>query len=143
MIIAFCIPGQPVAKGRPRFVRRGNHVATYSPEKTVNYESLVKMAAHYAMSDRKPLDTPIEINVFLWMQIPASWSKKKRQAAVAGTVHATSRPDSDNIAKGIFDGCNGIVWKDDAQLVTINIQKKYAESPRADVVVSELAGVCA
>jgi Holliday junction resolvase RusA-like endonuclease len=38
------------------------------------------------------------------------------------------------------DGCNGIVWRDDAQVVSIHLQKKYSETPMATVVVRELAG---
>ena len=142
-MIEFCIPGQQVAKGRAKFARRGNFVTTYTPEKTASYENLVKMAAHEAMAGRAPSGAPIEIDVCLWLQIPVSGSNKKRHAAVNGLVRATKKPDSDNIFKAIGDGCNGIVWKDDAQLVSINIQKKYAESPRAEVIVSELPGECA
>jgi hypothetical protein len=44
-MIAFTIPGQPVAKGRPKFARRGAHVVAYTPAKTASYENLVKLAA--------------------------------------------------------------------------------------------------
>ena len=40
--ISFVIPGQPQGKLRPKTVRRGIHVALYSPEKTVNYETYIK-----------------------------------------------------------------------------------------------------
>ena len=36
----FTIPGQPVAKGRPRVGKWG----AYTPEKTVNYENLVQFS---------------------------------------------------------------------------------------------------
>lgn len=143
MFVDFCIPGQPVAKGRPRFARRGNFIKTYTPEKTLNYENLVKMAAHEAMAGRAPSKAPIEIEVCLWLQIPSSWSKKKRIAAAYGQVMATKKPDADNVLKGLKDGCNGIVWNDDAQVVTIILQKKYAELPRAEVIVREINGECA
>jgi Holliday junction resolvase RusA-like endonuclease len=143
MFVDFCVPGQPVAKGRPKFARRGAHVVAYTPEKTASYESLVKMAAHQAMAGRPPSAAPIEIEVALWLQIPVSWTVKKRLAAAAGMVRATKKPDADNVLKGLKDGCNGIVWNDDAQVVTIVLQKRYAESPRVEVIVRELAGECA
>lgn len=138
--ITFTIPGQPVAKGRPKFARRGNFVTTYTPEKTQNYENLVKMAAAQAMAGRPPSAAPLEVEVCLWMQIPASWSNKKRAAAVIGQVRPTKKPDADNCLKGLKDGCNGIVWRDDAQVVSIILQKKYSETPMASVIVRELAG---
>lgn len=139
-MISFNIPGQPVAKGRPKFARRGAFVTTYTPEKTVNYENLVKMAASQGMAGRTPSAAPLEMEVCLWMQIPASWSKKKRAAAVIGQVMPTKKPDADNCLKGLKDGCNGIVWRDDAQVVSIILQKKYSETPMACIIVRELQG---
>lgn len=138
--IAFTIPGQPVAKGRPKFARRGNFVTTYTPEKTQNYENLVKMAATNAMAGAEPTPGPIALELMLLLQIPASWSKTKRARAVNGAVCATKKPDADNVLKGIKDGCNGIVWRDDAQVVQILIHKKYSEMPRAVVSIRELPG---
>ena len=40
----FVIPGEPVAKGRPKFSTRGGFVKAITPEKTANYETLVKLA---------------------------------------------------------------------------------------------------
>jgi Holliday junction resolvase RusA-like endonuclease len=141
--ITFTIPGQPVAKGRPKFARRGGFVTTYTPEKTMNYENLVKMAATDAMEGDHPSVGPIALEIFLLMQIPASWSKKKQGQAIYGSVCATKKPDADNILKGIKDGCNGIVWRDDAQVVQISILKKYSEMPRAIVSIRELPGSAA
>lgn len=139
-MIKFTIPGQPVAKGRPKFARRGAFVSTYTPEKTVNYENLVKMAAAEAMAGREPSANPIAMIVELSMQIPASWSAKRRALAAEGIIRATKKPDADNILKGIKDGCNGIVWRDDAQVVYIVISKDYSETPCARITVNEQSG---
>lgn len=143
MIVNFVIPGQPVAKGRPKFARRGGFVQTYTPEKTQSYENLVKLAASRSMDGRTPSDKPLAISVSLYLQIPTSWSKSKRAKAIAGQVCATKKPDADNVLKGIKDGCNGIVWRDDAQVVRISLEKVYAESPSAAVTVHELEGEAA
>lgn len=139
-MIAFTIPGQPVAKGRPKFARRGAHVVAYTPAKTAGYENLVKLAATGAMAGRDPSAAPIELVVELRMQIPASWSNKRRALAAAGAIRATKKPDADNILKGIKDGCNGIVWRDDAQVVRIVLSKSYADQPGANVAVREVEG---
>lgn len=140
MLISFEIPGQPVAKGRPRFVRRGNHVAAYTPEKTQSYENLVKLAAANAMKGVDPANGPIHLEVWLGMQIPASWSKLRQRSASDGLIRPTKKPDADNVLKAIKDGCNGIVWRDDAQVVKIELSKHYSKNPRALVTVSELPG---
>lgn len=140
MNITFTVPGHPVAKGRPRFVRRGNFVATYTPEKTANYENLVKMAATAAMNGQAPSKAPISLEMDLMLQVPVSWSKKKQHAALNGLVLATKRPDVDNFAKILCDGCNGIVWNDDAQIIALRINKLYSNTPQMVVVIREVAG---
>jgi Holliday junction resolvase RusA-like endonuclease len=143
MMTTFTIPGQPVAKGRPKFARRGAHVVAYTPAKTASYENLVKLAASEAMCGIGPTARPVALSVTLNLQVPASWSNKRRAAAVAGTICATKKPDADNVLKGIKDGCNGIVWADDAQVVRIMIEKRYSETPSAVVHVVEVAGEAA
>ena len=138
MIVTFNIPGQPVAKGRPKFARRGAHVVAYTPAATVSYENLVKMAATLAMRGVEPTAGPVALSVSLSMQIPASWSNKRRALAAAGSIAATKKPDADNVLKGIKDGCNGIIWRDDAQVVRITLEKRYSETPGARIEV--LAG---
>ena len=139
-MITFIIPGQPVAKGRPKFARRGPAVVAYTPAKTASYENLVKIAATAAMAGAAPSAAPIEITIALALQIPASWSNKRRALAAAGAIRATKKPDADNVLKGIKDGCNGIVWRDDAQVVSITLQKGYSEIPYASVSIRELQG---
>lgn len=142
-MIEFIIPGQPVAKGRPKFARRGAHVVAYTPEKTASYESLVKLAASRAMAGAEPSAAPIDLVVELRLQIPASWSGKRRALAESGVIYATKKPDADNVLKGIKDGCNGIVWRDDAQVVRVMLEKRYSAMPRALVRVIEIEGECA
>ena len=141
-MITFTIPGQPVAKGRAIAKRRQGaggkqYIAMMTPEKTANYENLVKLAATGAMHDLGPSAAPIYMTIELRMQIPASWSNRRRALAVAGEILPTKKPDADNILKAIKDGCNGIVWRDDAQVVRIGLGKVYADQPCAIVTVSE------
>lgn len=142
-VIEFTIPGQVIAKGRPRFARRGAHVVAYTPAKTVSYENLVKLSARLAMAGAAPLAGPVHLSIALIVEVPASWSKKRRALALSGDVRATKRPDIDNFCKGIFDGCNGIVFLDDAQIVEIAMRKDYGEIPGAVVTVREVEGEAA
>lgn len=136
--VVFAIPGQPVAKGRPKFARQGSFVRTYTPEKTATYEKLVKLAATQAMSGRPPIEGPVELWLDINLQIPASWSKKRQRDAAAGLVAATKKPDADNVLKAVKDGMNGIVWLDDAQAVEYRISKRYSTSPCVQVSVEQL-----
>lgn len=142
-MIEFIVPGQPVPKGRPKFARRGKGVVAYTPAKTAAYESLVQKAAEAAMMGRYPSAQPIKLVVNLALEVPASWSKRRRALALAGQIRATKKPDADNVLKGLKDGCNGIIWKDDAQVVCIELWKVYSATPCALVRVLEIDGEAA
>jgi Holliday junction resolvase RusA-like endonuclease len=135
--ITFTVPGVPVGKGRPRFARRGAHVATYTPAKTVSYENLVKHYAFLIMAGRAPLKRPIALAVDIYMPIPASWSKKRHQLAVCGLIGATTKPDWDNVSKLTADALNGIIYDDDKQIVRAMVTKQYGLIPRVEVRVQE------
>lgn len=136
--IIFTVPGQPVAKGRPKVARRGKHVTMYTPEKTANYEGLVAHSAAFAMAGRDLIKCAVSVELDIRLQIPTSWSKKKQQQAVDGLIAATKKPDADNVEKGIFDGMNGVVWIDDVQVVQVSKRKRYAATPGVVVIVREL-----
>lgn len=134
-MIAFEIPGPPVGKGRPRASRTGNSVRMFTPEKTASYESMVKLAAHRAMAGAAPMAFPVALSLVVMHAIPKSWSKRKQDAALAGTERPTTKPDADNVAKAIADACNGVVWVDDAQVVELHVSKRYSSAPGVMVEV--------
>lgn len=136
--IAFVVPGTPVGKGRPKFARRGNFVSTYTPEKTASYENLVKVKAEEAMQGQPLFEGAVSVEIALFVTPPASWSQKKQREALAGTVFPTSKPDVDNVLKGIMDACNEIVFKDDKQAVDVKVIKRYSDTARAFVKVAAL-----
>lgn len=61
--------------------------------------------------------------------VPGSWSKRKRQEALAGLVRPGVKPDFDNVAKLYCDALNGIVWEDDKQIVDGRCIKIYGQQP--------------
>lgn len=136
--VAFTVPGEPHGKGRHRSCIRGGRIATYTPTKTANYESLVALTAQAAMRGIAPIDGPCIVEMEILVAVPASWSAKKSSAALAGTIHPTKKPDIDNVEKAIFDGINGIVWRDDSQVVEVRTRKRYAETPCVRVSVVEI-----
>jgi Holliday junction resolvase RusA-like endonuclease len=143
MNVQFTVPGQPVAKGRPKFTNVGGFARAYTPKKTQDYEALVAGIAKRAMGSLAPAAQPIEIMLELRMEIPASWTKAKRLAAAMGTVRATKKPDADNVLKGIKDALNGICWVDDSQVVVLTVRKLYAADPCVVVAVRVVEGEAA
>lgn len=139
--IIFTIPGVPVAKGRPKFARRGNFVTTYTPEKTASYENLVKVKAEEAMLGKSLFEDAVWVGIALYVTPPASWPQKKQRQALDGEIFPTSKPDIDNVLKGILDAMNDIVWNDDKQVCDVHVIKRYSMTACASVSVHSLKDV--
>ena len=140
--IEFFVPGAPIGKERPRAARRGAGVVMFTPEKTAGYEALVAATAAATLAGDAPthqlLDGPLEAVLEMRFPVPASWSKAKRARALAGIEWHTSKPDADNVAKAILDACNGVVFRDDAQVVMLVATKEFSEAPGVRVVIREV-----
>lgn len=136
MTVEFTIPGVPVAKGRPRVMRNGH---SYTPEKTILYENLVKTEYEIQTdSYRFPDDASLYMKVQAFFPIPKSASKKKRQQMECGEIRPIKRPDNDNVLKGISDALNEIAYKDDSQIVSVLVEKHYAAEPCVRVEICEI-----
>lgn len=131
--LTFTVPGDPVGKGRPRFVRGTGR--TYTPENTAKYENLVRLAFIQEHQGFTPINSAVEIIIRAFFQIPESWSKKKKTAAINGELLKTTKPDLDNIVKSITDGLNGVAWTDDVLIHAINASKDYSTTPRVEVSI--------
>jgi Holliday junction resolvase RusA-like endonuclease len=137
MQIMFTIYGIPIAKGRPRFSTRGKFPVAYTPEKTKNYESEVGMMAKAAMGASELLEGALEAFIYVTFPVPASYSKKRTEACLSDSEKHTKKPDLDNICKILFDGMNGIVFKDDSQITSIHATKVYGEVAKVELIVRQ------
>ncbi len=156
-IVSIRLAGTPRPKGRPRFryvqpKGRPGFVHTYSPTETVKYEAALRAAALDAMAGRPILDGPLELLMFVYIEVPASWPRRKREAAFAGEIRPTSRNDGDfeNLAK-VIDAFNPykdprtgikvpILWSDDALVVDGRVVKVYARKQCGIVIEIRRAG---
>jgi Holliday junction resolvase RusA-like endonuclease len=85
-----------------------------------------------------PFKGPIMFGLRAYFAVPKSKPKKFQEAALAGELRPTSRPDLDNILKHIKDVATGIFWQDDDQVVGYieATGKYYGEVPRYEIVVA-------
>lgn len=122
------IPGLLRGKGRPRF---GNG-RTFTDARTVQAEACIQQHA-IAQIGRPYLEGPLSVALTITIQPPRSWSRKKTADAVAGRILPTGRPDIDNQMKTAADALNGIVWKDDAQIVDARLSRRFG--PVSQVII--------
>jgi Holliday junction resolvase RusA-like endonuclease len=136
-IVNFTVEGNPVGKQRARYAKRGNFVQTYTPDKTRNYESLIKEAAIEAMGSSEPLETPVTLYLYIRAPIPKSLPKKRIEACLNGLEKPIKKPDASNVLKSVEDAMNGVVYKDDSQIVNIHVSKVYSSVSGVDVCIKE------
>lgn len=117
-MIRFVIPGPATPKGRPRITRTGH---AYTPQKTKAYAEKVQWVAR-AFAPRTPLLGPVSVRIVEYRK---------------GTPEA--RPDIDNVLKNLLDAMNGLIWRDDSQVVQLFAEKRHDEKePRVEVEIWEV-----
>lgn len=138
-MIHFKYRGEAVGKGRPRVTRRGNHVHTYTPERTRIFEDAMKfelLASTCEPTPIYPADTPLKAMITIGMKVPKSYPKKKREKCLNGEIAPTKKPDVDNVLKSIFDALCGYAMVDDSQIIEVIAEKLYAEEPYVEVTIT-------
>lgn len=134
-MISLYIPGEAVAKARPRMTRSGH---TYTPAKTKNYEAYIKSLFCQEYPHFAPMEGEIAAEISVYSLIPNSKSKKQKALMKSGYIRPQKKPDCDNLAKGILDALNGLAYQDDRQVVDLGVHKYYSDQPRAEVIIREL-----
>ena len=131
--ITITIPGNPIAKARPRFARRGKFVTTYNCQDTE--EGKVRWTMMSQFMDEDPILAGVGIKLYcrFFMPIPASTTKKHRLLMEGCAFPHTKKPDLDNLVKFIKDCANGILWADDSQVVSLVASKAYHPRPATEI----------
>lgn len=150
--ISFTIPGEPIAKGRPKATTIGGFARMYTPQTTVRYEHLVKLAfveeaertsqkrhAHGFPTMTFPVaNEMVEVEIVFGLPIPKSMPNWRRALALDGSLAPITKPDLTNLAKSVEDGLNGVAFVDDSQIVELTLRKKYTDSPSTRVTLRYL-----
>lgn len=161
--VSFIIPGAPTAQGRPRanvIFRKGTDgkpipvtrmgkdgrsipvINVAPPSGSAKWQQQARLFAHQAMAGVAPFSGPVRVEcVFVLPRRRGDMWKTKPMPPLP----ASTRPDVDNYVKALFDGLNGTVFVDDAQVAELAARKVYAPGhgygdprPRVEVTVEEL-----
>ena len=141
MTVSFLVRGiaQPKGSTRSFVVRRtsgqlGTATTSDNP-KLKDWQHAVateaRLAAGGVFFDR---ETPVAVSVTFGLPRPASAPKR--------VTEPIRKPDLDKLLRAVLDGCTGVVWSDDAQVVDVTCRKVFADAgggPYARVTVWEAA----
>ena len=119
-MIEIVIAGEPIPAARPRFSGR----RAYQPVRNVEYRREVEITARQAMKAKEPLKGALSAVIRLYRKYK---------------VTARQYGDVDNHLKALFDGLQGIIFEDDAQIVRCVVEKfTDKKNPRAEIELREL-----
>jgi Holliday junction resolvase RusA-like endonuclease len=134
------IPGNPIAKKRPRFYRRGNRVGAYNSQQSE--EGKILALLHDQIQVIPMIVGPIEVDLCFYILRPKSHFGTGKNAGVLKTkapIFHTKKSDLDNLIKFPLDILNQQVWKDDAQIFKIIASKHYTlNKPRTIIIINEI-----
>ena len=119
-IVCGCrIPGEPVSKERPRVTKRKGKSITYTPKGT----RVAELAIAWETVSQNP---GITMEADLDFRVDVLFVSKSNR-----------RRDIDNMIKLVLDALNGVVYKDDSQVVEIHavMARGSAEEPRTDIII--------
>ena len=128
---------KPMAKQSFRTTRSGQK---YLDPSVIKYRKAIRNMAILQMQKQKAekIEGAVNMNIIYAFRRPQSLSKKERNEIDNGKiVPKTTKPDIDNLTKAILDALNGIVWKDDAQVAQINIQKIWSAKDQIEIEIWE------
>jgi Holliday junction resolvase RusA-like endonuclease len=114
--------------------RSTNGGFSYTPKETRNYMAALRILAQEAMQGRAPIEGPVRLSIVALMPVPASWSRKKRTAALDGSLLPNVKPDWDNIGK-MCDAFKEVIWRDDKQVCSAQVVKRYSDKPQLCIEV--------
>lgn len=118
-VCTFYVMGDPAPQGSKRHVGGGRLIE--SSKKVAPWRTDVAAAAQEwraAHGRPQPLDGPVAARLVFFLRKPISTPKK--------VVQPLRKPDLDKLVRSTFDALKGVIWADDARVVSLHAEKRYA-----------------
>lgn len=138
-MFTFIVQGKPQSKLRARVVTNQytGKKHGYTPEKTESYENLIRWSYKEAGGEYLG-EKLLSVEIKAYYPIPKSTTKKRRCEIERDEIRPQTKPDCDNIIKGVLDALNGVAYHDDKQVISVSCNKYYAETGYIEVTLKEL-----
>jgi Holliday junction resolvase RusA-like endonuclease len=136
--IHFTVETEPIPQGSMAGIcttnAQGNPVAILKADnpRTHHYRQLVGLFARRALADAgieglfAGPGVPVRVSITFAFRRPRSAPRR---------THHTVKPDIDKLARAAHDGMTGIIYADDAQVVSSEYTKIYDEPERVQITV--------
>ena len=116
--ICFNVNGVPIPKQSFRYGKNGG---SHQTAHVMNWQNTISWEAKIAMQGQDPIAAPVSMTIDFYLP-------------------NHSRKDLDNLSKCVLDGCNGIVFVDDCQVVDLELHKHFGSPEYGCTVTVKEAG---
>jgi Holliday junction resolvase RusA-like endonuclease len=128
--LTFFVAGVPVPQGSKTGYSRGGSVQLVDSNAKVlkPWRAEVTRVAFHSWLGRMPFEGPVRVYAVFVFEKPKT---VKREAP-------SVRPDIDKLARALLDGVTDAktIWRDDAQVTQLDVEKTYGAAPGVHVVIS-------
>lgn len=138
-MIVIEVPGKAQTSGSKRaFVRGGRAQVVDANPNAGAWKERVAIAAGQAMKGVKLIDGAVSLEVVVEFARPGSHLNSRGEVRGRAPRFPLGR-DLTKLVRGIEDGLNGVVWRDDRQVVQQRNVKRYGTRDVTTIVVREIA----
>ena len=135
-MIRLIIPGEPHVLNRPRFTTAGGFSRAYDSQKSEKNEVIFLML--HSLGRQLPSEDHLIITLQFYLK--PSQSDVDANLKAWGMKHNSSK-DLDNMIKFYLDCGNGVLWKDDKQIIKIIAERKFSSIPKTVIKIEELSEI--
>lgn len=111
-----------------------------SNRKSKPWQAVVASAARDAFNGTGLVDGPLMVQMVFYSPRPKGHYGTGRNAGklkASAPTHPTTRPDVLKLARGCEDALTSVIWRDDSQIVSEYLFKRFGEPTRVEVKVFE------
>ena len=132
----FFVRGQPITQGSMRaFVVKGRPIITSANKNLKDWRTLVALQAQTEATVECPLDGPFFMTLEFYMPRPKSLKKR----GMDYPIRARSG-DIDKLSRAVLDSLTNVFYKDDSQVVQMDVKKNWANEEQPPGVFVEISG---
>lgn len=114
--VAFFVPGDPVTQGSMKSIGRGRIAHVKGPELTA-WRTAIAAAARAAGANAVGDHQAVKVEATFWLPRPASVKRP----------FPSAKSDVDKLSRALFDALSGVAYVDDGQVVSLVVDKRYAD----------------
>lgn len=138
--VSFTVYGGAKPAGSKKHVGKG--IIVDANPQSRGWKKTVAQVAGKAMEEAQlPLFRgPIEASFVFYRRRPKSHFRKDGTVKPSAPIYPMPKPDVLKLARAVEDGLIGVVYDDDAQIVTEHLDKRYGEPERVEITIREVLG---